>query len=124
MQKETLTIKRLGINGEGIGYIHKKICFIPKALPGEEADVEIDVNERRYMIGHITHLRKISPARVESPCRQSKNCQGCAFMHMNYPDQLLFKEIYKSFFKTDKDITGYRSKSAASLSFINSFCNQ
>lgn len=91
MQKETLTIKRLGINGEGIGYIHKKICFIPKALPGEEADVEIDVNERRYMTGHITHLRKISPARVESPCRQSKNCQGCAFMHMNYSDQLLFK---------------------------------
>ena len=30
-----ITIKRLGINGEGIGYYKKKIIFIPGALPGE-----------------------------------------------------------------------------------------
>ena len=30
-----ITIKRLGINGEGIGYYKKKIIFIPGALPGD-----------------------------------------------------------------------------------------
>ncbi len=34
-QKIVVTIKRLGINGEGIGYYKRKIVFIPKALPGE-----------------------------------------------------------------------------------------
>ena len=41
MRKERVEIKKLGINGEGIGYIHKKICFIQDALPGEIVDVEI-----------------------------------------------------------------------------------
>ena len=30
-----ITIKRLGINGEGIGYYKRKIIFIPDALPDE-----------------------------------------------------------------------------------------
>ena len=34
-QKFPLTIKRLGINGEGIGYFKRKITFVPQALPGE-----------------------------------------------------------------------------------------
>ncbi len=35
-QKLQLTIKRLGINGEGIGYYKKLIVFVPRVLPGEE----------------------------------------------------------------------------------------
>ena len=30
-----LTIRRLGINGHGIGYFKHKVCFVPGALPGE-----------------------------------------------------------------------------------------
>lgn len=32
-QKFPLTIKRLGINGEGIGYYKKKITFVEGLLP-------------------------------------------------------------------------------------------
>lgn len=35
-QKLQLTIKRLGINGEGIGYYKKLIIFVPRVLPGEQ----------------------------------------------------------------------------------------
>lgn len=35
-----LTIKRLGINGEGVGYFKKQVVFVPGALPGEEVVVE------------------------------------------------------------------------------------
>ena len=34
MRKEKIEIKKLGINGEGIGYVDKKVCFIDTALPG------------------------------------------------------------------------------------------
>lgn len=34
-QQFPLTIKRLGINGEGIGYFKRKITFVKGALPGE-----------------------------------------------------------------------------------------
>ena len=48
MRKERVEIKKLGINGEGIGYIHKRICFIQDALPGEIVDVEIVQETRQF----------------------------------------------------------------------------
>lgn len=36
-QKLQLTIKRLGINGEGIGYYKKLIIFVPRVLPGNRS---------------------------------------------------------------------------------------
>ena len=35
-QTVPLKIKRLGINGEGIGYFKRLIIFVPYALPKEE----------------------------------------------------------------------------------------
>lgn len=92
MRREKLTIKKLGINGEGIGYIDKKICFIKNALVGEEVEVEVDVEERRYMLAHVTNYLQKSSARVDPVCNETRNCMGCALMHMNYLDQLPYKK--------------------------------
>lgn len=35
-QKIPLKIKRMGINGEGIGFYQKTLVFVPGALKGEE----------------------------------------------------------------------------------------
>lgn len=40
-QTLTLPIKRLGINGEGIGYFKKTIVFVPGALPSETITAEV-----------------------------------------------------------------------------------
>ena len=40
-QQFPLTIKRLGINGEGVGYFKKKVVFVDGALPEEEVVVEV-----------------------------------------------------------------------------------
>lgn len=37
----TIIIKRLGINGEGIGYYNRLLVFVPFAIPGEVCDVII-----------------------------------------------------------------------------------
>ena len=37
-----LKIKRLGINGEGIGYYKRLIVFVPRALPGEEIIAKLE----------------------------------------------------------------------------------
>ena len=91
MRIETMTIKRIGINGEGIGYVHNKICFIKNALPLEEVDVKIVKEERRFLIGEVVKIRKRSSMRQNSPCRQFPACGGCSLLHMNYDDQLNFK---------------------------------
>ena len=53
MRTERVEIKKLGINGEGIGYIEKKICFIQDALPGEIVDVEIIERTRQFTKGKV-----------------------------------------------------------------------
>ena len=40
-QEVLLTVKRIGINGEGIGYYKRLAVFIPGALPGEEVVVKV-----------------------------------------------------------------------------------
>ena len=50
-QKIVVTIKRLGINGEGIGYYKRKIVFIPKALPGEVVLASVTEAKRKICQG-------------------------------------------------------------------------
>jgi predicted RNA-binding protein with TRAM domain len=40
-QEILLSIKRVGINGEGIGYYRRLAVFVPGALPGEDAVVKM-----------------------------------------------------------------------------------
>ncbi|WP_155996045.1 TRAM domain-containing protein, partial [Streptococcus ruminantium] len=40
-QRIPLKIKRMGINGEGIGFYQKTLVFVPGALKGEEVYCQI-----------------------------------------------------------------------------------
>lgn len=92
MRREQVEIKKLGINGEGIGYIQKKICFVDNALPGEVVEVEIADNNRKYLKGKVIRTLKTSKYREESFCKEDHFCLGCAFTSFNYQQQLLFKK--------------------------------
>ena len=47
-QKFQIKIKRLGINGEGIGYHQKMIIFVANALPDEEVLVQVTKTTPKY----------------------------------------------------------------------------
>lgn len=86
--KEKVVIKKLGINGEGIGYINKKICFVNGALPEEEVEIEIVEQKPKYYKGVITKIIKPSKYRVDVTCNQNKECLGCSLLHLNYKQHL------------------------------------
>ena len=88
MRKERVEIKKLGINGEGIGYIEKKICFIQDALPGEIVDVEIIERTRQFTKGKVVRYIQKSPYRQPSVCKEYTNCQGCALTTLEYSKHL------------------------------------
>ena len=54
-----ITIKRLGINGEGIGYYKKKIIFIPNALPGEVVVAKITETFPKYLEGELIRIKEL-----------------------------------------------------------------
>ncbi|MEH7346284.1 23S rRNA (uracil(1939)-C(5))-methyltransferase RlmD [Bacillus sp. JJ1532] len=83
-----LTIKRLGINGEGVGYFKKQVVFVPGALPGEEVVVEATKVNPKFAEAKIKKIRKKSEHRVQPPCPIYEQCGGCQLQHLQYSQQL------------------------------------
>ena len=86
-----LKIKRLGINGEGIGYFKKLIVFVPRALPGEEITATITNATPRYAEASLKKIIKKSKDRITPPCLVYDECGGCQLQHLVYQKQLDFK---------------------------------
>ncbi|WP_066298387.1 23S rRNA (uracil(1939)-C(5))-methyltransferase RlmD [Bacillus sp. FJAT-29937] len=83
-----LTIKRLGINGEGVGYFKKQVVFVPGALPGEEVVVEATKVNPKFAEAKIKKIRKKSEHRIQPPCPIYEECGGCQLQHLQYSQQL------------------------------------
>lgn len=96
-QKETkekdviITIKRLGINGEGIGYYRKKIIFIPGALPDEVVVAKINKEYLHYIEAELVRIKEKSPDRVAYPKGVDPAIGGLELAHLSYDKQLEFK---------------------------------
>jgi 23S rRNA (uracil1939-C5)-methyltransferase len=86
-----LKIKRLGINGEGIGYYKRLIIFVPNTLPKEEVQVKITKLTPKFAEATLVKILKESKERVEPPCSVYEACGGCQLQHLSYPAQLDFK---------------------------------
>ena len=86
-----VTIKRIGINGEGIGYYKRQAVFIPGALVGEEVVAKCTKVARGYSEAEIVRVKKKSPNPVKPTCDLYGKCGGCQLQHMSYEEQLLVK---------------------------------
>ncbi|MCK1209250.1 23S rRNA (uracil(1939)-C(5))-methyltransferase RlmD [Streptococcus uberis] len=91
-QKIPLKIKRMGINGEGIGFYQKTLIFVPGALKGEEIFCQITSVKRNFAEAKLLKINKASKNRVVPQCPIFDSCGGCQIMHLAYPQQLVFKE--------------------------------
>lgn len=86
-----LTIKRLGINGEGVGYFKKQVVFVQGALPGEEVVAEVTNIKHKFAEAKIKKIRIKSPHRIAPPCPIYEQCGGCQLQHLQYEQQLKHK---------------------------------
>lgn len=129
-EKDTfiLDIKRLGINGEGIGFYNKLAVFVDGAIPGEGHEVVVKKCENRMALAESLMIKTQSSSRKPAECPYYDSCGGCAVMHIDYEAMLKFKrdiliEALNRYTRLDtrsfeikptvpsKHIFGYRNKS-------------
>lgn len=91
-QTISLKIKRLGINGEGIGYFQQTIVFVTGALPGELILATVQKIQPRFIEASLTKIKQASPDRRTPPCPIYETCGGCQLQHLAYDAQLQFKQ--------------------------------
>lgn len=89
-----LEIKKLGINGEGIGYINNKITFVYDALPGDVIEIKNLMTTDRYNTAEVAKYIKKSANRIKPACRIWDKCQVCSIMPLDYSKQVEAKKEY------------------------------
>lgn len=87
-----VTIKRIGINGEGVGYYRKKAVFIQGALPGEVVKADVTKINPTHLYAQLVQIEQHSPDRIRPACPVYQECGGCQLQHLSYPGQLKAKE--------------------------------
>ncbi|MEG1146201.1 MAG: 23S rRNA (uracil(1939)-C(5))-methyltransferase RlmD [Bacilli bacterium] len=84
-------IEKLDHQARGICFIDGKITFVENTLPGEIADIKIINQKKKYNEASLVKMIKISKDRIESKCPHYKECGGCDLQHINYNNQLNYK---------------------------------
>ncbi|MCL1950089.1 MAG: 23S rRNA (uracil(1939)-C(5))-methyltransferase RlmD [Turicibacter sp.] len=90
-QEFLVTIKRIGINGEGIGYYKRQAVFIPGTLVGEEVVAKCTRVAGGYSEAELVRVKKRAKMRRAPECEHFGVCGGCQLQHMQYPEQLRVK---------------------------------
>lgn len=89
-----IQINSLSHEGFGIGRREdRKIVFVPKTIPGEIVEIDIQTENATYSQGVIKQIILRSPDRIEAFCPFFANCGGCDFQMINYQNQLKWKEM-------------------------------
>ena len=91
-------VEDLTHDGSGVAKVDGYPLFIPGALPGEEAEIQVMKTMKRYGFAKLVNVTKPSPDRVEPPCHVFWECGGCQLQHLSYEAQLRQKQ------KTVRDV--------------------
>jgi 23S rRNA (uracil1939-C5)-methyltransferase len=86
-----VSIDKAGGEGKAIGFVDDKVVFVKGGAPGDVADIRLTKIKRRYFEAEIHHLIQASPVRQDPFCEHFGTCGGCKWQHIQYPEQLKFK---------------------------------
>ena len=78
-----LDIKRLGINGEGIGFYNHVAIFVDGAIPGEGHNVTVTKVLDKMAFAKTVEIKHISEDRKIPECSYYNECGGCNTMHIS-----------------------------------------
>lgn len=80
-----------GSEGKAVGKSDGKVVFVPFAMPGDIADVQVTKKRKGFMEGRVVRYHEKSGERREPFCEHFGTCGGCKWQHMPYSLQLKYK---------------------------------
>ena len=90
--KYIVKIEGYDSQGNGVSHINNLVVFIPNTIEGEIIEVCIDKVSKKFLRGKVIELLSVSESRVLPACSIYEKCGGCSVQHMNYREQVRFKE--------------------------------
>lgn len=86
------SVEQLDVHGTGILAINRDRVYVADVLPGESIRVKIVKKIKEGYVGTVVQIDVPSPLRIEPPCKISKMCGSCHYLHIDYAHQLKIKK--------------------------------
>jgi len=93
-----IDIEALSLDGDGVARVGRQLLIVPFTIPGERVRVRIGATRGGVTSASLVDVLRPSPHRADPRCRHfgtaaedGRTCGGCAWQHIEYPQQLIFK---------------------------------
>ena len=91
--EKNIAVTALAYGGAGIGRLPDgRVCFIPGTIPGEVVDIQIHREKKNFVTAGIKSINQSSCRRIVPECKLAGICPGCAYMHMDYAEEIKWKQ--------------------------------
>jgi 23S rRNA (uracil1939-C5)-methyltransferase len=89
---QKVRFEAMAAEGKCLAKVDGKVLFAEYAAPGDVADVWLTKVRNKFAEGEIKKLISPSPKRIDPFCKHFGVCGGCKWQHIDYEEQLKFKE--------------------------------
>lgn len=87
-----LKIESISSDGAGVGRFEGQAIFVPGTAVGDEANVRIVKDCKRYAFGIVQDWTHQSAEHIQPDCPVCGPCGGCCFRHLSYDAELRAKQ--------------------------------
>ena len=88
----SLTITDITEDGRGIGRHNNQVIFVKHTVPGDVVNANVYRHKKKYAEAELSELLTPSIHRTVPFCQHFGICGGCKWQHLNYEQQLAFKQ--------------------------------
>lgn len=89
---QTVRAQGIAAGGRAVARLQDgRVCFVPRAAPGDLLDVEVTRDRGSWTEGRIVRVREPGPGRRDAPCPYYDRCGGCSLQHLEPAAQLSAK---------------------------------
>jgi 23S rRNA (uracil1939-C5)-methyltransferase len=89
---EKIPITGVAAEGKAIARIDGMTLFVPFAVPGDVADIQITKKKSNYAEGRVVRFESLSEKRTAAFCDHFGVCGGCKWQILPYEEQLKYKQ--------------------------------
>ena len=89
-------IEDYGYDGEGVGRVNGKVCFVPFTISGEVVEFDVVKENSTFIKGKPRNVIEKANERSLPRCEYFGRCGGCAYQHLGYEDELNIKKTLLS----------------------------
>ncbi len=89
---ENVEVLDAGSEGKAVARVGELVIFVAFVVPGDVIDIQVIRKKRSFCEGKATSIHTLSAKRATPFCEHFGICGGCKWQHMDYKDQLFYKQ--------------------------------